>query len=102
MLLQREEHKRSWFWARTEGDDLDELEDEVTKARWGKTATRAKRKGLTLRVIWFLIASIRRAMLDVSLGMMVVIVGAVILGGGWKRARMTLSRVIDRTKRFIT
>jgi hypothetical protein len=41
-------------------------------------------------------------MFDLSIGMVIAIVAAVLLGGGWKRARGTLTNLIARAERFIT
>ena len=113
MLLRREDRRRGWsLFGGTEADELDEMEDEAERSRWhGRgmatdtaTASRVRRRrsgGLTLRVVWFLIAAVRRAMLDVGVGMLVMIVAAVVLGGGWRRARTTWARLMIRARRFI-
>jgi hypothetical protein len=52
-------------------------------------------------MLWALLGGIRRAMIDVGMGMMVMLLMAVILGGGWRKARFTLTRLVLRAKRFI-
>jgi len=104
MILRRDERRRGWFWTSREEDDLDEMEDEAERTRWGATSTaRMKRRksGLTMRVIWLLLTSIRRAMVDLSVGMMIALVGVIVIGGGWRRARYTLAQLRGRFARFI-
>lgn len=105
MLLRREDRRRSWFWASSEADELDDLEDEVERAKWGGTSTamrvKRRRSGLKMRVLWFLLTAVRRAMMDVGMGMLVALVGAIVLGGGWRRARFTLTAFFARTKRSL-
>ena len=103
VLLRRDERRKGWFWMSSEADDLDDLEEEVDRARCANTATRVKRRrsGLTIPVIWFLFTSIRRAMLDVGMGILVALVGLVVLGGGYRRARVTLSMLIARARKYI-
>lgn len=112
MLLRREARKGKWrlFSWSNEADELDELEKEAERerARWGtatNTATSTRRRqtggGLSARMLWALLGGIRRAMIDVGMGMMVMLLMAVILGGGWRKARFTLTRLVLRAKRFI-
>lgn len=112
MLLRREARKGKWrlFSWSNEADELDELEEEAERerARWGtatNTATSTRRRqtggGLSARMLWALLGGIRRAMIDVGMGMMVMLLMAVILGGGWRKARFTLTRLVLRAKRFI-
>jgi hypothetical protein len=105
MILRRDERRKGWFWTSREEDDLDQMEDEQERTRWGNTATttdRRKKTSLSLRAVWFLLRLARRTMLDLSVGMVVAIVAAILLGGGWKRARGTLTNLIARGQRFIT
>lgn len=103
MLLRREDKRRGWFWNTNEADELDDLEDEVEGAKWPTTTMRVKRRksGLTIRVLWLLITAIRRAMMDVGVGMLVALVGVIVLGGGWRRARVTLTGLMTKARRFI-
>ena len=105
MLLRKGERRRGWFWPSNEADELDEMEDEAARARWMSTttATKVKRKkhGFTFRVVWALITAVRRAMLDVGVGMMVALIGVILIGGGWRKARFTLRRLGVRMRRMI-
>ncbi|WWD18506.1 hypothetical protein CI109_102958 [Kwoniella shandongensis] len=111
MILRKEERKRTWFWSSADEEDLDQIEDEAERSRWGSatntattTVTRVKRKKgkLSARVLWFLFKAVRRAMIDVGMGFLVVLVGVIVLGGGWRRTRFTLSRLRTRFQKFIT
>jgi hypothetical protein len=105
IILRRDERRQGWFWTSREEDDLDQMEDEQERQRWGNTATstnRRKKTPLSLRAVWFLLRLARRTMFDLSIGMVIAIVAAVLLGGGWKRARGTLTNLIARGQRFIT
>lgn len=95
MILRRDERKKGWFWTSREEEELDLVEEEAEQARYGLegTATTAqarvkRKKGLTLRVAWLLLTLVRRAMIDVSVGMLLLAVGFAIFGGGWVRARL--------------
>ncbi|KAK1925525.1 acyl CoA binding protein-domain-containing protein [Papiliotrema laurentii] len=110
MLLRRDDGRRSWriFNWKGEADELDEIEDETYRDRWGmsrtNTATSTQRKkpqSLTIRAIWVLMTAIRRAMVDLGVGVLLAMVVVVAVGGGWSRARRTLSRLFVRTRRFI-
>lgn len=104
LLLRREDRRRGWFWTLGEADELDDMEEEVERARWPTTATatRKRRKnGLTIRVLWFLVTAIRRAIIDAGVGMMIALVGVIVLGGGWRRARVTLTGLVERARRFV-
>ena len=72
MLVRREDRKRGWFWTSTEEDKLDQLEDEADRASWAtRTNTRTgvrRRKGLSFRVVWWLLTAVRRAIIDVGSG----------------------------------
>lgn len=104
MLLRRAETPRGWFWSTSEADELDDLEDEVDRARWRTTAMKVKRRkrGLTIRVVWILLTAVRRAMMDVGVGMLVALIGVIVLGGGWRRARITLTGLLSKARRFVT
>jgi hypothetical protein len=105
IILRRDERRQGWFWTSREEDDLDQMEDDQERQRWGNTATstnRRKKTPLSLRAVWFLLRVARRTMFDLSIGMVIAIVAAVLLGGGWKRARGTLTNLIARGQRFIT
>ncbi|CAD6571461.1 MAG: hypothetical protein TREMPRED_000296 [Tremellales sp. Tagirdzhanova-0007] len=106
MLLRRADRQRGWFW-NTEADELDELEEAVERARWPTTATatatRVKRRksGNTIRMLWFLITALRRAMMDVSLGVLIAFIGVIVFGGGLRRTRVTLAGLLTRARRLI-
>jgi hypothetical protein len=110
IILRRDERRKGWFWSSREEDDLDQMEDEQERARWGNTATttattagrRKPRSSLSLRAVWLLLRLARRAMLDLSVGMFLAMVAAIMLGGGWSRARLTLTNLVTRAQRFIT
>ncbi|WVF69143.1 hypothetical protein IAT40_003917 [Kwoniella sp. CBS 6097] len=116
MILRKDERKRNWFWTSREDEELDEIEDDTqrnrTRTRSGQSAGAGstntitkfrRRKGrLSIRVIWYLLSALRRALLDVGVGMMVLLVGVIVLGGGWRRARFTLQRLKTRLQRYIT
>ncbi|KAK8858614.1 hypothetical protein IAR55_002843 [Kwoniella newhampshirensis] len=113
MILRKEERKRTWFWTSSEEDDLDQIEDEAERARWGTpgsatntaatTVTRVKRNKakISVRLLLFLLKAVRRAMIDVGTGLLVLLVGIIVLGGGWRRARWTLTRLRVRFQRSI-
>ena len=59
------------------------------------TASRARiRRALPFRVIWALLSAIRRAMLDFGVGVLIMLAVSLMVGGGWRRARRTLSRFL--------
>lgn len=116
-ILRRQDRRSAWWWqgswqSADERDmDAEEDQDVLDRARGWATTTRtgtkarANRrpfgKGLGLRLVWGLLRAIRRAMLDLSMGALIMVILAVILGGGWRRARFTLSRLWTRSRRFI-
>ena len=116
-ILRRQDRRSTWWWqgswqSADERDiDAEEDEDVLDRARGWATTTRtgtrlrANRrpfgKGLGLRLVWGLLRAIRRAMLDLSMGALIMVILAIILGGGWRRARSTLSRLWTRSRRFI-
>jgi hypothetical protein len=105
IILRRDDRRKGWFWSSREEEDLDEVEDQQDRVRYGNTATttsRRKRQGpLSLRAVWFLLRLARRAMVDLGVGMLVTLVAAIIMGGGWRRARLTLSNTIARARQII-
>ncbi|WVQ83076.1 hypothetical protein IAT38_005214 [Cryptococcus sp. DSM 104549] len=109
MILRREERKKGWFWG--DGDDeLDREEDEAARERWaaggGRTTTtiRVKRKKspLGLRVVWYLLKAVRRALVDVGVGVLILIIAGALMGGGWRRARGAMGRIRGRAVKMIT
>ncbi|KAK4684733.1 hypothetical protein P7C73_g5435, partial [Tremellales sp. Uapishka_1] len=98
MILRRDERKKSWFWGSKEDEELDEMEDENDRRRYGQVdiGVRAK-QGLSFRVAWGLIHAVKRAMLDVGVGMLVVLVGVIVFGGGWRRVR---GRLLDYRRKI--
>jgi len=106
IILRRDERRKGWFWSSREEDDLDHAEDEHERARWGNTATATSRRkpksSISLRVLWYLLKVARRTVLDLSVGMLIALVAAIVLGGGWRKARATLTNLTIRAQRFIT
>ena len=109
IILRRDERRKSWrIFGGGEADELDEAEDAAYRARWGvgrtDTATTTHpraRRSLSARALFMLLTALRRAMLDVGVGVLLTVVAVVILGGGWRRARRTLTRVFLRARHFI-
>ena len=112
MLLRREDRHKSWFAFFTEEDEVDELEDQADRARRfgaagirvGDTATSTRRKKkivLPLRVLWLVLSGVRRAMIDVGTTAMLMLVAMIIFGGGWRRARRTLTTYVLSIRRYI-
>jgi hypothetical protein len=105
IILRRDERRKGWFWSSREEDDLDEEEDRQETTRWGNTATttgsRRPKSALSLRAVWFLLRLARRAMVDLGVGMLVALAATIVLGGGWKRARLTLNNTIAKARRLI-
>jgi hypothetical protein len=56
---------------------------------------------LSLRALWFILGLIRRAMVDVTVTAVVAFAIAIILGGGWRRTRLTWRSLKGRFQRFI-
>lgn len=106
IILRRDERRKGWFWSSREEEDLDDMEDQQDRARWGNTATttgRRKRQGaLSLRAVWFLVRLTRRAMIDLGVGMLIALVAAIFVGGGWRRARLTISNAIAKARQMVT
>ncbi|RSH91109.1 hypothetical protein EHS25_010285 [Saitozyma podzolica] len=106
MILRRDERRKGWFWTSREEDELDEVEDEAQRPGWAPAATTTRtgvrrRRGLTIRVVWALLTAVRRAMVDVGVGMLVVFAATLIMGGGWRRARGVWGRVRARIQRTL-
>jgi len=110
MILRRNERRKSWkIFGGGDADELDEAEDEAYRAKWGygsktNTATatyRRKSRSLSARALFFLLTAIRRAMVDVGVGALMTIAVVVVLGGGWVKARRTLTRVLLSARQFI-
>nr|XP_019045700.1 hypothetical protein I302_06091 [Kwoniella bestiolae CBS 10118]OCF24630.1 hypothetical protein I302_06091 [Kwoniella bestiolae CBS 10118] len=111
--------KNGWFsWnGNTEfEDELDQLEEDelrdsqrlrnpsggtgsnqITVTRVGK-----RRSKLSIRLLWFLLSTIRRALVDVSVSLLVTVACIVVLGGGWRKARWTLGLLQVRFQRYLT
>ncbi|WWC62503.1 uncharacterized protein I303_105099 [Kwoniella dejecticola CBS 10117] len=120
VILRLNERKRqSWFWNTTEEDELDALEDDLRRDQYPSanrasdgqgttqshiTVTRVKRKRgkLSVRLMWYLLTTIRRAVVDVSVGLIIMVGCIVVLGGGWRRARWTLGVLQARFQRYLT
>ncbi|WRT67830.1 uncharacterized protein IL334_004804 [Kwoniella shivajii] len=121
MILRKDERKKGWFWGSTEEDELDQLEDEndningnVNRNGNNRSRTRSseshitvtrvkRRKGkLSARLMWYILTAVRRALVDVGVGLLVTIAGIIVLGGGWRRARWTLGILQARFQRYLT
>lgn len=128
MILRRDEKKRGWFWVSKEEEELDQVEDEADRQRFGMgigmtggggagmgrtpsagvntAAAQARmakrRKGLTARVLWFIMGMIRRAMVDVGIGMFLTFLGFAIFSGGRRvRARLIMIRLRARLTQLL-
>ncbi|ORX40059.1 acyl CoA binding protein-domain-containing protein [Kockovaella imperatae] len=109
MLLRKEDRRRTWLSFLTEEDEVDELEDEADRLRrsnirTGDTATTVRRKrraGLPIRVVWALLAGLRRAAVDLGTFALMMLVVTVIFGGGWRRARQSLTRLLVRARGYL-
>ncbi|WVR06379.1 hypothetical protein IAU60_003410 [Kwoniella sp. DSM 27419] len=110
MLLRREEKRKAWFWTSREEDELDQMEYNDRRDRTpadqysgSTTVTRLKRRQgkLSARVLWFLLGAMKRVFVDVGISTMVLLVGLIVLGGGWRKARWTLYRLRARFQRFL-
>jgi hypothetical protein len=103
MILRRDERRRGWFWTSREEDELEEVEEEAERPRWATTTRTGvkRRKGLTIRVLWWLLTTVRRAMVDVGVGMLVLLAASLVIEGGWRRARVSWSRVRAMAQRLI-
>ena len=99
-LLRRQ--RRRW-WSQDD-DELEELEEDnyrLSPKRWTNKGGTKRRRSVILRVWWALVAAMRRATVDLSLAMVLLLIGAVALGGGWRRARRTILRLYDRGRRLL-
>ena len=106
MLLRREIRQKAWFWSTSEADELDDMEEEVDRAQWPATTTatkvRRRKNGMTVRVLWFMLTAVRRAIMDAGVGILVALVGVIVLGGGWRRAGVTITGLKTKARRFIS
>ncbi|WWC70705.1 uncharacterized protein I206_104656 [Kwoniella pini CBS 10737] len=113
ILRSNTKKRQSWFWNNTEEDELDALEDDLQRNQEHQridttasqiTVTRIKRKKgkLSIRLMWYILTAIRRALVDVSVGLIIMIGCIVLLGGGWRRARWTLGVLQVRFQRYLT
>lgn len=106
IILRRDERRKSWFWTSREEEELEDGEEEEARARWGDTATttttrRRRNKGLSFRALWFILSLVRRAMVDVTVTAVIAFTIAIILGGGWRRSKVTWRLLKTRFQRFI-
>lgn len=105
IILRRDERRKGWFWSSKEEDDLDEVEDQQERTRWGNTATttgrRKTRSALSLRAVWFLLRLARRAMVDLGVGMLVAFAAAILMGGGLSKAKTTMKSTLARARQLI-
>lgn len=115
IILRRDERKKGWFWGasaeETELDAAEEEEDASARARWSsdpsaamRTATRTaamRRRSVRTRVVWWLIRSVRRALLDAGVWMVVVVLGALFIPDGVRRARGIWDRVRSRARELL-
>lgn len=106
MILRRDERRKGWFWTSREEEELSDGEEQDARARWGETATtttrRRRRPALGIRAIWFLLGLARRAAVDVTVGMLIALAAAVIMGGGLRRFRVTIQSWRARFQRLLT
>lgn len=109
LILRRDERRKSWFsWEGHESEELDNCENDQAKEMWGRTGVttvtkvNAKKKSISMRVLWFLVKTLRRALMDVGIGMMVTLIVIMVLNGGWGRARWMILKYKERLRRFLT
>ncbi|KAL7423102.1 hypothetical protein Q5752_002401 [Cryptotrichosporon argae] len=108
----RARRRAAWPWSSAGADDdedaLDRAEEDEERARWpapnapATTRVRVRRKSLGLRLVWILLAAVRRAAVDLGIGVVVAVVAAVVLGGGWRRARGTVSRINAGVRQLVS
>ncbi|WVO12598.1 hypothetical protein L204_100203 [Cryptococcus depauperatus] len=107
MLLRKDERGKSWFVWASEDEDIDQFEDDATRERYGgigvNTMTRVERRKypLSLGLIWFVLRTLRRAVVDVGVGMTIIFVWFMVLNGGWKRTRWVIGRLWGRWSRMM-
>ncbi|OXG42941.1 long-chain fatty acid transporter [Cryptococcus neoformans] len=109
LILRRDEKRKSWFsWEGHESEELDNCENDHAKEMWGRTGVttvtkvKGKKKSISMRVIWFLVRTLRRALMDVGIGMMVTFIVIMVLNGGWGGARWMILKYKERLRRFLT
>ncbi|KAK6908243.1 hypothetical protein L486_07624 [Kwoniella mangroviensis CBS 10435] len=66
------------------------------------TRVKVRRPKLTIRIILYLLLALRRAVVDLSVGLTLMVVCIVVLGGGWRRARWTLGLLQAKFQRYLT
>jgi len=103
IILRQNRKRGSWgFWSSQEEKEIEELDDEV--GRYGVAVDFGvgvqRRKGMRLRLWWGLVRGLRRAILDLGMGVFVVSVIAILLGGGLRRGRTRLRDLLSRIKVF--
>ncbi|WWC88729.1 uncharacterized protein L201_003642 [Kwoniella dendrophila CBS 6074] len=123
IILRKNERKKQWFWNTTEEDELDQLEENELQHNNNNinrnstsqrvrdlsdnsshiTVTRVKRRRgkLSVRVMWYLLTAVRRALVDVTIGSIIILASIIVLGGGWRRARWTLGVLQARFQRYL-
>lgn len=109
LILRRDERRKSWFsWEGQESDELDNFENDHAKEMWGRTGVttvtkfKTKKKSISIRVLWFVLRTLRRALMDVGVGMVVTFIVIMVLNGGWSRTRWTVLKYKERLRRFLT
>lgn len=118
MILRRDERRKTWFWGgpSAEEADLDAAEDADARQRWADAApgssasaaamranvrTAAMHRSVRARVVWWLIRSIRRAILDAGVWMLVVVLGALFVPNGVRRVRGGWDRLRSRARELL-
>lgn len=85
-LLRRDERRRHWFWSNEEDDiDADELKVQRDRRTSPSTTIRLRRRGLSARVAWALIAGVRRAILGLGASVLLAALILMFMRGGWRR-----------------
>nr|KIR89346.1 long-chain fatty acid transporter [Cryptococcus tetragattii IND107] len=109
LILRRDERRKSWFsWEGQESDELDNFENDHAKEMWGRTGVttvtkfKAKKKSISIRVLWFLLRTLRRALMDAGVGVVVTFIVIMVLNGGWGRTRWMALKYKERLRRFLT
>lgn len=91
MLLRKEERRRSWFWASTDEDELDDAEMDQERDRWAFSQPsttirlRKRKSGLTVRMLWALLTAVRRAVIGVGATVVVAAIVISLMNGSWRR-----------------
>ncbi|ADV21885.1 long-chain fatty acid transporter [Cryptococcus gattii E566] len=109
LILRRDERRKSWFsWEGQESDELDNFENDHAKELWDRTGVttvtkfKTKKKSISIRVLWFLLRTLRRALMDVGVGVVVTFIVIMVLNGGWGRTRWMVLKYKERLRRFLT